>query len=59
MYQHGGEGDPGTDGQNNTEQAGHTPELGQVPLDRGLGEGRIVVSDGKGSDIGEDGDEDD
>jgi hypothetical protein len=56
---HGGEGDPGTDSQDNTEQDGHTPELGQVPLDGGLRVGSIVVSNSQGSDISENGDEDD
>ncbi|CAG9938832.1 unnamed protein product [Clonostachys rosea f. rosea IK726] len=47
--EHGGEGNPGTDGKDETEENGHTPELGKVPLDGGLG----------GGDIGEDGNEDD
>jgi hypothetical protein len=29
----GGKGNPGTNGEDNTEKDGHTPELGQVPLD--------------------------
>jgi len=33
---HGGKGDPGTDSKNDTEKDGHTPKLGQVPLDGGL-----------------------
>ncbi len=56
---HGSEGNPGTDSQDNTEEDGHTPELGQVPLDRGLGEGGVVVGNGKGGNIGENGNEDD
>jgi hypothetical protein len=56
---HGGEGNPGTNGQDNTEQDGHTPELGQVPLDGGLREGGVVVGNGQGSDISEDSNEDD
>lgn len=56
---HGSEGNPGTNSQDNTEEDGHAPELGQVPLDRGLGEGGIVVGNGKGGDIGENGNEDD
>lgn len=56
---HGGEGDPGTDSKDNAEEDGHTPELGQVPLDGALGEGGVVVGNGQGSDIGKDGNEDD
>lgn len=56
--EHGGKGDPGADSEDDTEENGHTPELGQVPLDGSLGEGSIVVGDGKGSDIGENGNED-
>lgn len=57
--QHGGESDPGTDGENDTEEDGHTPELGQVPLDWGLGVWSVVVGDGEGGNIGENGNEDD
>lgn len=56
---HGRKGNPGTDSQDNTEEDGHAPELGQVPFDRGLGEGGVVVGNGKGGDIGENGNEDD
>lgn len=56
---HGGESDPGTDSENDTEDDGHTPELRQVPLDRVLGEGSVIVSDSQGSDISENGNEDD
>jgi hypothetical protein len=56
---HGGKSDPGTDSQDDTEKNGHTPELGEVPLDGSLGEGCVVVGDSKGSNIGENGDEDD
>jgi hypothetical protein len=56
---HGGKSDPGTDSQDNTEKNGHTPELGKVPLNGSLREGSVVVGDSKGSDIGEDGNEDD
>lgn len=56
---HSGESDPGTDSEDDTEENGHTPQLGKVPLDGSLGEGGVVVSDGKGGDIGENGDEDD
>lgn len=57
--QHGGQADPGTDSQDNTEEDGHTPKLGQVPLDGGLGVGSVVVGNGQGSDISENGNEDD
>ncbi|EPE08776.1 hypothetical protein F503_04363 [Ophiostoma piceae UAMH 11346] len=56
---HGSDSDPGANSQNNTEQDGHTPELGQVPLDGSLGEGSVIVSNGQGSDISENGNEDD
>ncbi|KAI6756513.1 hypothetical protein HG530_011111 [Fusarium avenaceum] len=56
---HGGKGNPGTDSKNNTEENGHSPELRKVPLDRSLGEGSVVVGNGKGSNIGENGNEDD
>ena len=58
VREHGGEGDPGTDGQDDTEKDGHTPELGQVPLDGSLAEGRVVVGNGQGGNISENGDED-
>jgi hypothetical protein len=57
--QESGEGDPGTDGKDNTEEDGHTPQLGEVPLDGRLGVGGVIVGNGQGSDIGENGDEDD
>lgn len=56
---HGGKGNPSTDSKNNTEENRHSPELRKVPLDRSLGEGSVVVSDGKGGNIGENGNEDD
>lgn len=56
---HGGDSNPGTDGQDNAEQDRHTPELGQVPLDGGLAVGSVVVGNGEGGNIGENGDEDD
>jgi hypothetical protein len=59
LGEHGGQGDPGADGKDDTEEHGHTPELGEVPLDGSLGEGRVIVGDGEGGDIGENGDEDD
>lgn len=52
---HGGEGNPGTDSQNNTKQDGHTPELGEVPLDGSRGVRSVVVGDSKGSNISKDG----
>ena len=51
-------GNPGTDSEDNTEENRHTPELGQVPLHWSLREWSIVIGDGKGSDIGENGNED-
>ena len=39
---HGGDSDPGTDGKDDTEEDGHTPELGKVPLDGGLRVGGVV-----------------
>ena len=57
--QHGGEGDPSTDGKNTSEKDRHTPELGKVPLDGSLGVGSVVVGNGKRSNIGENGNEDD
>ncbi|GKT51544.1 uncharacterized protein ColSpa_11725 [Colletotrichum spaethianum] len=56
---HGGDSDPGTDSEDDTEEDGHTPKLGQVPLDRALGEGGVVVGNSQGGDIGENGNEDD
>ncbi|KAH6608110.1 hypothetical protein Trco_004423 [Trichoderma cornu-damae] len=56
---HGGERNPGADGEDGTEEDGHAPELGEVPLDGGLGVGGVVVGDGQGGDVGEDGNEDD
>ncbi|GKT86554.1 LOW QUALITY PROTEIN: hypothetical protein Ct61P_04404 [Colletotrichum tofieldiae] len=56
---HGGDSNPGTDSEDDTEENGHTPKLGQVPLDGALGEGGVVVGDGQGGDIGENGNEDD
>ncbi|ROW06561.1 hypothetical protein VMCG_04318 [Cytospora schulzeri] len=55
---HGGDSDPGTDSEDNSQQDRHSPELGQVPLDGGLAEGSVVVGDGQGGNIGENGDED-
>ncbi|CAH0059372.1 unnamed protein product [Clonostachys solani] len=57
--EHGGEGNPGTNGKDETEENGHTPELRKVPLDGSLGVRSVVVGNGQGSNIGEDGNEDD
>lgn len=57
--QHGGKSNPGTNSQNKAEKDGHTPELGQVPLNGSRGVGGVVVGNGQGSDIGKDGNEDD
>lgn len=56
---HGSKGNPGTNSQDNTEKNGHTPKLGEVPLDGSLREGSIVVSNGKSSNIGENSNEND
>lgn len=56
---HGSESNPGTNSKDNAEKDGHTPELGEVPLDGGLGEGSVVVSNGKSSNISEDSNEND
>ena len=56
---HGGNSNPGADGEDNAEEDRHAPELGQVPLDGRLAVGRVVVGDGEGGDVGEDGNEDD
>jgi hypothetical protein len=54
----GGEGDPGSDSKHNTKDNGHSPKLGQVPLD-GLGRvGSVIVGNGKGGNISENGNED-
>ncbi|CAI6098591.1 unnamed protein product [Clonostachys chloroleuca] len=57
--EHGSEGNPGTNSQDETEENGHTPELGKVPLDGGLGVRSVIVGNGQGGNIGEDGNEDD
>jgi hypothetical protein len=57
--EHGSEGNPGTGSQDNTEKDGHTPKLGQVPLDGSLRVRSVVVGNGKSGDISEDGNEDD
>lgn len=59
LSKHGSKGDPGTDSKDDTEENGHTPKLGKVPLDGSLGEGSVVVSNGQGGNISEDGNEDD
>ncbi|CAH0001869.1 unnamed protein product [Clonostachys byssicola] len=57
--EHGGEGNPGTNGKDETEENRHTPELRKVPLDGGLGVRSVIVGNGQGGNIGEDGNEDD
>jgi len=59
VNEQGSKGDPGTDGENDTEENGHTPEFWKVPLDWSLGERSIVIGDSQGGDISENGDEDD
>ena len=56
---HGSDRDPGTDSEDDTQQDGHSPKLGQVPLDGRLAVRGVVVGNGQGSDIGKDGNEDD
>jgi len=56
---HGGDGNPGADSEDDTEEDGHSPELRKVPLDGGLAEGSVVVGNGQGGNIGENGDKDD
>jgi hypothetical protein len=56
---HGRNSNPGTNGEDDTKEDRHTPELGQVPLDGRLAVRSVVVGDGQGGDIGEDGNEDD
>lgn len=55
---HGSDSDPGADSQDNTKQDGHSPELGQVPLDGRLAERSVVVGNSQGGDIGKNGNED-
>ena len=57
VCEHSGKGNPGTNSENASEKDGHSPKLGQVPLDRCLGEWSIVVSNGKCGDISENSDE--
>lgn len=59
MGVHGGNSNPRADGEDNAEQDRHAPELGQVPLDGRLAVGSVVVGDGEGGDISENGNEDD
>ena len=59
MGVHGGNSNPGADGEDNAEEDRHAPELGQVPLDGRLAVGSVVVGDGEGGDISENGNEDD
>lgn len=57
--EHGGKGNPGTDGQDNTEENRHSPELRKVPLDRSLRVRSVVIGNSQSSDISENGNEDD
>jgi hypothetical protein len=59
VREHSGKSDPGTDGENDTEEDGHTPQLRKVPLDGRFAEGSVVIGDGQSSDISENGNEDD
>ena len=55
---HGSEDNPRTNSKNDSEENRHSPKLRKVPLDR-LGRVRsVVVSNGKGSNISENGNED-
>lgn len=51
--------DPGSQSEEETEDDGDEPDLGQLPLDRTLLRVSVVVSDGDGSQISEEGKEDD
>lgn len=55
---HGGDSNPGTNSEDKTKEDGHAPKLRKVPFDRSLGVGSVVVCNGKGGDVGEDGNED-
>jgi hypothetical protein len=55
---HGGDGDPGADGEHDSENDGDSPKLGKVPLDGGHAVGSVVVGNGQGGNVGEDGNED-
>lgn len=57
VREHGGEGNPGTNSQDDTEQNGHTPKLGKVPLHGGLAERSVVVRDSECGNVGENGNE--
>lgn len=57
--EHGATKDPGTDSKESTEDDGDNPDLWQLPLDWTLLEVSVVVSDGNGSQISEEGNEDD
>jgi hypothetical protein len=51
--------DPGTESEQKTEDDGDEPDLGQLPLDGTRLRVGVVVSDGDGSQISEEGEEDD
>ena len=57
--EHGATDGPGSQGEEYTEDDGDDPDLGQLPLDRAGLEVCIVVSDGDGGQISEEGEEDD
>ena len=56
--EHGSTDDPGTDGKQDTEDDGDEPDLWKLPLDWTLLGVGVVVSNGDGGQIGEEGDED-
>ncbi|TLD30651.1 hypothetical protein PspLS_02350 [Pyricularia sp. CBS 133598] len=56
---HGTAEDPGSDGEQSTEDDGDNPDLGQLPLDRAALVVSVVVGDGDGGKISEQSQEDD
>ena len=46
--EHGATQDPGTDSEQNAHDRRNDPNLGLLPLDRLLGDGCVIVSDGNG-----------
>jgi len=59
LRKHGGESDPSADREDYTQHDRHTPETGEVPLDRLAVEGCVIVGDGQCCDISENSNEDD
>lgn len=53
-----GEGDPGTDSENDSENGGDSPEFGEIPFDGSFTERSVIVGNGKSCNIGKDGDKD-